>query len=696
MQCAKWKRQREIKTPALHIPQSSPASSPLAVWQRLSVAQDPPTSLAGPSLSSPKASVSCNPIAAIDHSSEKLPRHLAIWKLGLSLWIRGGAIPLYYCFHPHHCSLFFLLCHVALKLVVVARANKKMGCVLEVDVDGEEVFLVDKEVLAPFCGRIKNLAAGGEGLAGAAAAPARRVVLLGFPGGAEVFELVARFCYTGGRGGGVEVTASNACALRCAAEFMDMAAAPSLVKMTNKVLDEMPQWPWHSVVDALKQCQRVLPIAESTGVFDKVLAALASHVSVSVLPGGGAGDATPTSSSPESSSAFRFSCDTKSSCLSTTTTRCRASWWHDDLAAVLSPFALERVTGAILARDHHDGGAAVSRFLFYYLKSRAVAGVAAAEKRSMIESTIAAMSTLDRSSLSCKGLFGILRISSPLKLAAARHDALVGMIGAKLDHATLDNLLVPAPPGATGGMYDVALVVRFVDAFLAVAAAAGGEAARVRKVGKLIDLYLAEVAPDTSLPPARFAELATALPAAARECHDALYRAIDVYFQVHTRVTEEEKMRICKGINYEKLSPECCKHLARNAGFPTRAAVQALASQHTVLKTLLRGDHHHLKPLSSSLPPATAKHAGVGGGEDDDDDLAGGGAGQVVLYARRLEMSIESQNLRSLLDGMHWRVMELEKVCSRMKSQMGKMKAARRGGGGGGRASSRSLPRMCS
>jgi hypothetical protein len=109
------------------------------------------------------------------------------------------------------------------------------------------------------------------------------------------------------------------------------------------------------------------------------------------------------------------------------------------------------------------------------------------------------------------------------------------MIGAKLDHATLDNLLVPAPPGTTSSLYDVTLVLRFLDAFLHHAAATGarGETPRLKKVGKLVDLYLAEVAPDPSLRPAMFVELATALPAAARDCHDALYRAIDVYFQVN-------------------------------------------------------------------------------------------------------------------------------------------------------------------
>jgi len=148
-------------------------------------------------------------------------------------------------------------------------------------------------------------------------------------------------------------------------------------------------------------------------------------------------------------------------------------------------------------------------------------------------------------------------------------------------------------------------------------------------------------------------------------------------------------MKICRGLSYEKLSPLCCKHLARNGAFPTRAAVQALASQHTVLKSLVLRDPAELKPVAPSPPPSTGKRretcyddGGRGGGEND---------GQVILYAGRLDLTLENQNLRSLLDGMHWRVMELEKVCSRMKTQMTKMKARRAGS-----RTARSLPRMCS
>jgi hypothetical protein len=96
---------------------------------------------------------------------------------------------------------------------------------------------------------------------------------------------------------------------------------------------------------------------------------------------------------------------------------------------------------------------------------------------------------------------------------------------------------------------------------------------------------------------------------------------------------------------------------------------------------------------SPSIVITTVPEAAAGGA-DRLGRIAGrvtgaGGGRQVVLYASRLDLSLENQNLKSLLDGMHWRVMELEKVCSRMKTQMTKMKSSRR-------RAARSLPKMCS
>ncbi|KAG0472510.1 hypothetical protein HPP92_017056 [Vanilla planifolia] len=88
---------------------------------------------------------------------------------------------------------------------------------------------------------------------------------------------------------------------------------------------------------------------------------------------------------------------------------------------------------------------------------------------------------------------------------------------------------------------------------------------RLQKVGGLVDLYMAEVAPDSFLKPSKFLALATALPEGARDSHDSLYLAINMYIQVHDKLGEEEKMQICCAISTKKLSPERCKQLAQNS-----------------------------------------------------------------------------------------------------------------------------------
>lgn len=113
--------------PALHIPQSSPAKTPLGA-AGVRAAQDPPT---------------WEPLTV--QSRRAWPSsHLAASPLHPS-------IP---CFHPHRRSLLPLhRRHVALKLKArgglgttkkPSFAGKMSRVVLEVDVNGEELFVVDK------------------------------------------------------------------------------------------------------------------------------------------------------------------------------------------------------------------------------------------------------------------------------------------------------------------------------------------------------------------------------------------------------------------------------------------------------------------------------------------------------------------------------------------------------------------------
>lgn len=65
---------------------------------------------------------------------------------------------------------------------------------------------------------------------------------------------------------------------------------------------------------------------------------------------------------------------------------------------------------------------------------------------------------------------------------------------------------------------------------------------------------------------------------------------------------------------------------------------------------------------------------------------------QIVLYAGRLDISSENEKVRANLQGMQWRVLELEKVCKKMQNQMAKMMKSRLSS----QSNARSLPRLCS
>jgi APA family basic amino acid/polyamine antiporter len=95
-------------------------------------------------------------------------------------------------------------------------------------------------------------------------------------------------------------------------------------------------------------------------------------------------------------------------------------------------------------------------------------------------------------------------------------------------------------------LYNVECVHRILDNFLAMDQANGGESpclddvmaspslAPITSVAKLIDGYLAEIAPDINLKPPKFQALASAIPEYARPLDDGLYRAIDIYLKVHS------------------------------------------------------------------------------------------------------------------------------------------------------------------
>lgn len=151
-----------------------------------------------------------------------------------------------------------------------------------------------------------------------------------------------------------------------------------------------------------------------------------------------------------------------------------------------------------------------------------------------------------------------------------------------------------------------------------------------------------------------------------------------IFQQVHGGLSEEEKMTVCCALNYEKLSPEALRHLARNSKLPSRAAAKAvITSQQTKLKSLLPNTHP-LKDFSYSASCYT-----IEGSKDKKGDLD-----QILLHVRKIELSTENERLRAHLQGMQWRVIELEKACKGMQTRMEHMMKSR--------LQPRSLPKLCS
>ncbi|CAL9136443.1 unnamed protein product [Musa acuminata var. zebrina] len=511
--------------------------------------------------------------------------------------------------------------HFPLLLVVILLRVAAMTCDLEVDVNGEEIFLVDKsidslqEVLSSFCGRVRKLI---DQTSIASATKPLKVAFTDLPGGAEAFELMTRLCYNNVA---TRMTPRTTCLLHSVAHFMEMtdggvSSSVNLLKLIHKSLEGIPYWSWSEIVRALRQCQDLFPVASTSGLMDRILESLAGRITA-------ASDVSPAVSSPESS-AFRFSFDTRST-MSTKNCNHRA-WWFEDLV-VLNPAMIEKIVKSMVL--HKVDQVLISRFLAHYLKS-AASNASSSDKKEAAETIINLLHSLDASCVSCKGLFGVLRISSSLKISKCCQSKLESMIGNKFDQATLDNLLVPAPSG-TKSLYDA---------------------------GSLMDSYLAEVAPDSSLKPLKFVALATALPDEARDSHDAIYGAIDMYLEVHTQLSGEEKMKMFCAINYEKLSSESCKHLASNRKFPSRTAIRALISQQSKLRSLLK-EVNQLKKHSGALPKANPSKEN----RFSDDE-------QIILYAKKVDLSTENEKLKSQLQGMQWKVMELERICRKMQAQM--------------------------
>ncbi|TQD75184.1 hypothetical protein C1H46_039281 [Malus baccata] len=499
------------------------------------------------------------------------------------------------------------------------------------------------------------------------------------PGGAKTFELVAKFCY----GVKFELSASNVVYLRCAAEYLEMTedyGEDNLITQTEAFLNQVVLRNWKDSLKALQTCDDILPYAEELNITKRCIESLATKASTDPnlfgwpvrehggpmqSPGGSVlWNGISTGARPKKSS---------------------SDWWYED-ASTLSLPLYQRLISVMESRGIKQEIIAAS--ITYYakkylpglnrrqgndssthLKPVSLGSPPSEEDQKLLLEEVDRLLPFQKRVVPTKFLFGLLRTAMILRANPSCISNFEKRIGMQLDQATLEDLLMPNFSYSMETLYNVDCVQRILDHFIAMEqtggvspcsvddeqliGSSGPSLTPITMVAKLIDGYLAEVAPDVNLKLPKFQALAAAVPEYARPLDDGLYRAIDIYLKSHPWLVESEREQLCRLMDCQKLSLEACTHAAQNERLPLRIVVQVLFFEQLQLR--------------SSIADCFLVSENLDGSRQLRSGFAMSNEGGWATTVR------ENQVLKVGMDNMRMRVSELEKECSNMRQEIEKL-----------------------
>jgi len=365
-----------------------------------------------------------------------------------------------------------------------------------------------------------------------------KLELVNLPGGPQAFELAAKFCY----GMNFEITAGNVAHLRCAAEFLEMTDGyqeENLIARTEAYIDEIVIHSIEKSMEVLSACESLSRIAEEVDIPRRCIEAIARNACKEQL----------------ASSFSHLGCDGDSSELKENF----IDWWVEDLSSLRINF-YQRVIFAMVKAGVRASSiiASLMHYAQEWLKgigklqiwnpARLASNCGAQEhdQKLIVEALVDLLPTEKSSSVPLTFLFGLLKISIMVDASIACRLELERRVGLRLEMVSLDDLLIPSVHKGDS-LFDIDTISRIVVNFLQrvedeEAEECGYESqgfgspshGSLLKVGRLIDAYLAEIAPDPYLSLQKFTSMIELLPDYARVIDDGLYRAIDIYLKVNT------------------------------------------------------------------------------------------------------------------------------------------------------------------
>ncbi|KAH7676740.1 NPH3 domain-containing protein [Dioscorea alata] len=533
---------------------------------------------------------------------------------------------------------------------------------------GTSSFALHKFPLVSRSGKIRKL------ISEAKDTKATRINLQGIPGGAEAFELAAKFCY----GVNIEITLSNVAMLRCAAHYLQMTeefAEKNLATQAESYLRETVISNIVNSITVLQRCEMLLPVAEEINLISRIITAISSNVCKEQLTSG--------------LSRLETNLASKSSTIDRELT---SDWWGKSLAVLNLDF-FQRVLSTMKSKGLKQD--TISRILINYahnsLQSLIVRDMQSwkcsfsdeenqKKQRVIVETIVSLLPTQSRKSpVPIAFLSGLLKTAVMVSASSICKADLERRIGFQLDQAILEDILIPANPQNNGHqtLYDTDTVSRIFSVFLNLDEE-DDEGAQLReerdvcyeydsprspkqsvilKASKLMDTYLAEIALDSNLLPSKFIALAELLPDHGRVVNDGLYRAVDIFLKVHPNIKDSERYRLCKTIDCQKLSQEACSHAAQNERLPVQMAVQVLYFEQIRLRNAMNGSHDQF-------------FFGSANGQYPQRSSSGVGSGAISPRDNYASVRRENRELKLEVARMRMRLTDLEKDHVSMKQEL--------------------------
>ncbi|XP_074277127.1 putative BTB/POZ domain-containing protein At3g08660 [Silene latifolia] len=473
-------------------------------------------------------------------------------------------------------------------------------------VNGES-YLLHKFPLVSRCGKFRKM------VAEAMDSNLSMFEINDLPGGPQAFELAAKFCY----GMNFEITAGNVAFLRCAAEYLEMTEdyqEENLISRTEAYLDEVMAHSIEKSMEVLFTCESLPNIVDQVEIPRRCVDAIAKNACREQL----------------TSSFDHLGCDEELGELKET----YIDWWVEDLSGLRIDFYQQVISE--MMRQGINCCSVIASLMHYaqvWLKGIGKLQIwnparlrsncnntKDNDQKVILESLVNLLPPQEKSiPVPLTFLFGLLRMAIMVDATVASRLELERRVGFRLQMVSLDDLLIPSAHNGDS-LFDVDTICRILENFLQRMDSEETEECgyesqgfsspshgSLLQVGRLIDAYLAEIAPDPHLSLQKFTTVIETLPDYARVIDDGLYRAIDIYLKAHPMLTEDERKKLSKYIDCQKLSQEACNHAAQNDRLPVVMTVRVLYHEQLRLRNAMSvssGEGPFSQKMSSGIPSA--------------------------------------------------------------------------------------------